>query len=206
MVVSCAMAREIVINFGGEVSNFPIDRVSREKLYGRKRRIVVDEHGEPCSAAQLTIDGATLLPSGGTSLVYVDEDFQMLERKELLAVSATGEDLESIPSSLGQERELTGPVPVEHFLDHTIVAVYALGADTIGETLAAALEEGAIFETRFNYTKGFSTSPLFVLKSEHGVWGLVGEPTGFEYLRRDVVLESDTDEDPFEDDLDFEMF
>ncbi len=201
------MAREIVLNFDGEVSSLPIDRVTREKLYGRKRRIVVDEHGEPCESAQLTIDGATLLPSGGTSLVYVDTEFQMLERKELLAVSATGEELEAIPSSLGAEQPLNGPVAVEHFLDHTIVAVYALSADAVGEALAAALAAGGIFETRFNYTRGFSTSPLFVLGNEFGLWGLVGEPTGFAYLRRDVALADDDDDaDPFDDDLDFEMF
>lgn len=201
------MAREIVINFGGEVSNFPIDRVTREKLYGRKRRVVVDEHGEPCGSAQLTIDGATLLPQGGTSLVYVDDDFQMLERKNLVAVAATGDELESIPSSLGSEQPLEGPIDVEHFLDHTIVAVYKLGADALGEKLREALADGGIFETRFNYTKGYSQSPLFLLQNDEGLWALVGEPTGFEYLRRDVAIVDDVEEDdPFDDDLDFEMF
>ena len=201
------MAREIVINYGGEVASFPIDRVTREKLYGKKRRVIVDEHGEPCAAAQLTIDGATLLPSGGTALVYVDNDFQMLDRKELVAVSATGEELEPIPSSLGAEQPLEGPVPVEHFLDHTIVAVYGLDASNLDGALKEALEGGAIFETRFNYTRGYSSSPLFILLADTGLWGLVGEPTGFDYLRRDVVLDTEDDEDdPFDDDLDFEMF
>ena len=64
------MARSIVLNFDGEVSEFGITRLRRDKLYGRKKKIVVDETGVQCTMASLTRDGSTLLPSGAVSYLY----------------------------------------------------------------------------------------------------------------------------------------
>ena len=54
------MARSIVVRLGDEESAFGFTKVEREKLYGKKERVVVDETGRECDAAWLTPDGAVL--------------------------------------------------------------------------------------------------------------------------------------------------
>ena len=56
------MARGFVVRFGEEESTFAMSKIDREKLYGRKERLVVDEEGKACSAAYLTADGIALIP------------------------------------------------------------------------------------------------------------------------------------------------
>lgn len=200
------MARQIVVRLGDEVSSFGITRVSREKLYGRRMRVVVDENGEPCKTALLTRDGSALLPQGTVSMIYLDDDFEVCERSDLQAVDEVGEPLEEVDSTLGVETELQGPVDATRVLDHVISAVYELEPDELSETLKDALEGGDIYETRFNYRKGFDDAPCFLLHGEEGYFALIGRPTEFEFLYLETrVEELDDDEDPFDDDLDFSM-
>ena len=74
--------------------------------------------------------------------------------------------------------------------------------------MLAALEEGKIFESRFNYSKGLSDAPLFLLKNDEGIFALVASRNDFDYCRPDVAPAPEEDEaDPFDDDdLDFGMF
>jgi hypothetical protein len=200
------MARSIVVNFGGEVSEFAITRLRRDKLYGRKKKVVVDEDGHECSSAYLTRDGAALLPSGSMASLYVDDEFNVCERRDRVAVDDDGEALERIDSTLGSEQPLEGPVDARRVLEHVTTAVYELVADELGESLKAALEDGDIFETRFNYRSGYSDAPAFLLANDEGYFALIGEATGFDFMRPeavDTVEDEDDGEDPFGDDLDF---
>ena len=45
------MARQILLRLGDEESAFGFVKVDREKLYGRKQRVVVDAQGRPCQSA-----------------------------------------------------------------------------------------------------------------------------------------------------------
>ena len=54
------MAKNIVVRWGGEETAFGFTKVEREKLYGKKDRVVVDEQGRVCSSAWLTADGSAL--------------------------------------------------------------------------------------------------------------------------------------------------
>jgi hypothetical protein len=47
------MAREIVLNHKGADSRFTFEKISRAKLYGRKRRIQLDSAGEPSKRASI---------------------------------------------------------------------------------------------------------------------------------------------------------
>lgn len=200
------MAREIVLNLGGEVSHLPITRVNRSKLYGRKRRVIVDQAGEPCVAGLLTRDGSALIPSGGVANIYTDDHYHVVERKDLQAVDADGNPVEPVPSTLGVELELEGPVDPTVVLDHVTSAVYQLDAEEIGAKLKESLENGDIYKFRFSYRSGFSDSPAFVVANDAGFFALVGDPSGFEFIYRDVAVEEDEDDtDPFEDDFDFSM-
>jgi hypothetical protein len=203
--------RAIVVRYGDEQTEFKFSRVDRGKLYGRKERVILDENGERCVPAYLTPDGAALVPPGGTAHVYVDERFDHVARGDLAAVDERGEPLELVESTLGEPQDAS-PSTAARLLDHTIVSVYELGAEELGEHLAQALADGELFELPYNYKAGYDPDVLFLLKNDEGIFGLVGRPTGFELLERDnpVVLEDededeDEDADELSDDLDFSM-
>lgn len=203
------MARSVVVNLNGKVSSFGIAKVDREKLYGKKTRVVVDENGNPCTMATLTRDGTALLPPGTIAMLYLNDRFEVCERADLHAVDAEGHPVDEVESTLGVEVPLSGPVSATRLLDHLAKSVYMLDPEEVDETLRSALEQGEIYETRFNYRKGFDDNTLFLLKNDEGFFGIVAEEARFDFLRRDQAanLTDEDAEDPFEDDdLDFSMF
>ncbi len=204
------MARTIVVNFNGKVSEFGLTRVDRKKLYGRKMKIVVDENEEKTQTAYLTRDGTALLPSGTIGSLYVNDDYDVCSRADLVAVDLEDNAIEKIDSTLGVEQELEGPIDPRRVLDHTAKAVYQLDADSLDDELKTAMEAGDIFETRFNYRAGFEDAPAFLFEGDEGFFAIIGNPAEFAFLEKERAPETeeeDDDEDPFDDDeLDFGMF
>lgn len=200
------MAKSIAVGFAGESSSFTYERLDRERLYGRKERQVIDADGRRCSSAWLSSDGAALVPSGGLALLYVDESFGTVERSSLQAVDDQGAELALLPSTLGSEQPLEGPVPPARLLDHVIHTVYVLTAETIGSALSAALKDGRIFCSPFNARDDYQRQMLFLVANEHGIFGLVGSAPGFAMIRREAVpVAAAADGDELSDDLDFSM-
>ncbi len=199
------MASPIIVTLEGEDSAFSFSKVDREKLYGKRERVVVDEEGAPCYGASLTTDGGAIIPPGGLAFAYVDESWDSLERSELKAVDVNGHSVAIAPSTLGKPQALTGPIDAARVLDHTCTAVYELRPETVSTLLSAKLSAGGIFETRFNYRDDYADSPAFLLGNDQGMFLLVCEPVGFEMLRREQepVVVADETEDT--DDLDFGM-
>ena len=198
------MAREIIISLGGKASRFNFSKVSRQKMYGMKKTVVVDGDGEACDRGLIPMDGDVVIPKGGTSTIYVDDDFQMFSRKELEMYGADGDKLAIQPSTLGEEQEAQIVDP-QQILDHSINSVYALSPSEIDDSTSRKLKDGNILETVFNYYAGYRPSTLFIMESPEGIFGLVGEPTGFDYCSQDVteaVMVEEPDED---DDADFDM-
>ena len=199
------MARDIVVAFQGATSRFALERMSREKLYGKRRRVVVDDQGGECQPGTLLRDGSALLLPGAVAQLYVDAAFDVVERDLVVAVDDDGQALPKIDSTLGVEQPLVGPVSPERLLDTATTAVYALEATGLDPALAAALEGGAIFETRFSYRGGYDDAPIFLVQNDQGLFALVGEETDFPWLER-AQPAADADDDPFDDDeLDFSM-
>ena len=201
------MAQTIVVRHGDEVSEFGLTRISREKLYGRKMKIVVDEDGNDTTTAYLTRDGSALLLKGAMAMLYVDDDYDVASRNELQAVDDDGDPLDKIDSTLGVEQECYKVEPAR-VLDHIAKSVYLLDPETLGDALREGLQAGGIFETEFVYRTGYNSNPVFLLKNEEGFFAIVGEPTKFEFLRKEQapLVDDDDDDDPFDDDdLDFGM-
>lgn len=198
------MARGVVISLEGEESRFAIAKVDREKLYGRKERIAVDEEQRRCATAFLTADGSAVIPSGGTAYVYVDPSFASVERSELRAVDANGDPLASVPSTLGvaQPARL---VDASRLLDHVTTTVYELTVEELSPALASALDSGAIVEIDFNYRDDYDGGVAFVLKSGQGYFALPSQPTGFAPIARDAVHVEENASAGDDDDLDFAM-
>lgn len=198
------MARALVLKLGDEESRFTILKVDREKLYGKKERVIVDEENRPCAPAWLTADGSALVPVGGTAHVWMDERWTSFETNERVAVDAEGEALLEGPSTLdvAQDAEVVG---AERLLDHVTSTLYQLDVEVLGEAAASALDQGAVLECTFSYRGGHDPDRIFVVKNDVGVFALVGRPTGFGMLRRDVLPELDQGDDELEGDLDFSM-
>ncbi len=200
------MARQIVLSFAGAESSFDIARLSRDRLYGRKRRLVVDEEGNTCQSGLLTEDGSTLLPPSSTADLYLDDDFDVVERRELRAIAADGEEVDTISSTLGRPVEVTEVEP-GRLLEYATPTVYLLDPAQLDPALQAKLESGAILETRFNYRDSYADQACFVIHNDNGFFALVGSPTGFEFLRPEAPPPPPPDEEEeLDDDLDFGMF
>jgi hypothetical protein len=199
------MARPIILGLDGETSTFDFEKVDRDKLYGRKERIIVDEKGEPCFPALLTSDGAALVPSGGAAYLYLDANLDTYERSALVPVDTDGKRLPPVPSTLGVEQPLK-LADARRVLDHVTLGIYQLSPTQIGSKLAAALEAGSIFETRFNYRDDAMDSPAFVLKNEHGAFLLVCAPIDFTFVAKEAPPDAEPDtEETLGDELDFSM-
>jgi hypothetical protein len=200
------MAREICIELNGKSSRFGFSKISREKMYGSKKTVIVDSNNNPCVRGIIPIDGDVIIPKGGTSTIYINDNFEMFSRKDLERYDSAGEKMEQIPGTLNVEQKAE-IVDQQRLLDHTITSIYSLEPSEIDDSTQKELDDGSILEAVFNYYAGYNISNLFIMKTAEGIFGLVGEPTNFEYCSHDageVVVEEDEEEAGF-DDMDFGM-
>tara|TARA_Y100000741_G_C18073903_1_gene485799 strand:- start:46 stop:648 length:603 start_codon:yes stop_codon:yes gene_type:complete len=199
------MAREICIELNGKSSKFGFSKISREKMYGSKKTVVVDKDDNPCDRGIIPIDGDVIIPKGGTSTLYINDNFQMFSRKDLEMYNLEGEKIEKIPGTLNVEQKAS-IVDQDRLLDHSVTSLYSLEPSEIDDETQKALDEGKILETNFNYYAGYNLSTLFIMKTSESIFGLVGEPTNFEYCTHDAgeILVEDEESEDF-DDMDFGM-
>lgn len=200
------MAKSIDVHLDDESSRFSFARLERERLYGRKERQVIDAEGKRCTSAWLSSDGAALVPTGGLAMLYVDNDFNTIERSILKAVDDQGVGIVPQPSTLGVAQLLEGPVPASRVLDYAIHTVYILTAEELGPKLAAALAGGKIFSVPFSFRDDSERQTLFLVANESGIFALVGSTLDFTMVRRDATpMDTSADSDELSDDLDFSM-
>jgi hypothetical protein len=184
---------------------FGITKVDREKLYGKKERVIVDELNRPCSPAWLTADGSALVPGGGTAHVWMDEKWNAFETEQRRAVDEEKKPLPEIPSTLDVPQAATR-VSAERLLEHVTQTVYELDVEALGPEMKSELAKGAIFEASFVYRGGHEEGRVFVLENEAGIFALLGKPTGFAMVSREILPEAPSDgDDELEGDLDFSM-
>lgn len=198
------MAKPVVVSHQGVVSSFQLSKLERQKLYGARRRIPVDGAGEPCTRAALTDDGAVLITAGMTAQGWFDPDGRQVESREIGARDGDGHPLEPVPSTLGEEHQLEGPVPATEVLDLSLTAVYRLEPESLDDGLAAALKEGSIWRFSFNYRPDYRAETAYLLANDEGLFALVGVPAGLRFLEPNAPPPPD-DDDESDDELDFEM-
>jgi len=196
------MSRVVEVIFNGETSSFEIAKVDRNKLYGCKKRVWLDADGRECAAARLTEDGRHILPSGSTASLYVNGAGDTMDRKELIPADANGTSLEKMPSTIGEPQEMEGPVSLDHFLEHTVTAVYQLDAAAFSPDLEAALSRGDIYRTPFRQRADYRDGYAFLLMNDDGVFLVASEPGDFDYVGYSEVVADpvdETDVEPFDD-------
>jgi hypothetical protein len=198
------VARELRFSWASDESVFEFARHPRDKLYGSKKRVEVDADGHDCTRGLLSEDGSLLIPPGGAAQLYVDADWNVVDRSMLRQRLPDGSYLEKRPSTVGALVELQ-LVDAARLLDCVTTAVYRLDEKALADSLRERLGAGAIFEAEFAYTEGFDRHRLFLLQNGAGVWALVGRETGFEWVERATPPPEDDGDELFEDELDFGM-
>ncbi|MDA3959484.1 MAG: hypothetical protein PF961_01745 [Planctomycetota bacterium] len=200
------MARKLVLSLDGEVSELPFTRLAARSPFGSRDKLVTDDAGELSQRGRISADGSTVIPPGGLTQVYRDQAGNHISRSELVTIDEYGDVLDTLPSTLGIEHELYGPVPAARLLDHVTTSVYRIDDADLGPELAAALERGDIFEAEFRYNPSTSTKALFLLRGDEGTVALISEPLAMRFVDRDEDPETNTvDDDEEDDDDDFDF-
>jgi hypothetical protein len=199
------VVRTINISFKGKESVFSISKLSRSKLYGRKRRIPIDADGNSCTRASLDVVGGILLKKGMTGQGYLDDKGNWLERSTLTGVDGKGEVLKPAHSTLGEVVQ-GEEASLEEALDLRVSSVYALEPKELDDDLKKSLEAGSLVGLDFNYREDYQMERAFLAGNKEGYFAMVGQPAtpGWsEYEKSHDVADEESYED---DELDFEMF
>lgn len=198
------MAKGLVVSLNGTVSSFAIDKVERARLYGVRRRLAVDGKGRTCTRASLTDDGEVLLRAGMTAQGWFDTDGRQVEQKAIGAEDSDGKPLELVPSTLGVEQSLEGPVDAREVLDLSLTAVFRITPEALDESLAKSLADGQFWRLPFNYRPDYRCETGYLVQNPDGIFVLVGVPAPAKYLEPQAPPPPVNDDED-EGDLDFEM-
>ena len=199
------MAKSIILNKNDSTSIFQLKKIERKKLYGYKKRLAVDENNNECKRGSLTEDGQILIKSGMTSQGWFIDGGKQIESDEIGAIDENNNELELIPSTLGINQDLEGPIDPKDLLDLSITNVYSIIPDQISDDLKSSLEKGEIWKFNFNFRSDYRMETAYILKNESGYFAIVGIPFNIKMLIPNEAPPEDEDED-MNDEIDFEMF
>lgn len=200
------VAATINVSLNGEEAVFAFSPIDRAALYGRRRRLALDETGSPCARASLLEDGSMLLKSGMSAQGYFLPDGTWVAQGELEAILSDGTAATQVASTLGETQALQEVSP-EQLLDLHVHNVYLLEPESVPESLGQALQAGRLFLFRFNFRADYSCETGVLLANDEGMWALIGNPLIPDWQELSVVTSfTDASDDEADDDLDFEMF
>ncbi len=195
--------KNLTFRIQGQEHQAGVVKVDRKKLYGWIDNKAVDAEGRTCTLGSLSGDGLHIFGSGCFELLYQDTDGNWLARGATQAMDETGRLLEKQPSSFQQVIELDQTVSIDHYLAHTVRAVYELQAPA--DLVAHVTTVDGFYRFPFNYTAGYSPDAGFLVANDTGLFLVVGEESGYPFIGPDhVPVPEDIDED--DADLDFGMF
>lgn len=198
------MAKMIVVSFEGSESGFVHSKVDRNKLYARRRRMMLDQDDKTCVRAELSGDGTTLILSGMTAQGYFTEDKRWIPSTAMVGLGEDGQPIDKQPCTLDVAQSLE-EVTAADILDVAAQSVYALDSDAIAPELQSALEAGKMFRFNFNARADYRMDNAYLIKNDEGCFAIVGPSPAPQWNELDSpAIEGFEDDD--EDDLDFEMF
>ena len=200
------MAREIMVERDGQTARFTFKKVDRKALYGYRQRTPLDPEGNKCARGELSADGSLLIRSGMTAQGYFDDDGTWYRPTDLISLWPDGSEAEAKGSTLNVSQTLEA-ITASELLNMRIHGVYALDSQEIDAALRADLDAGKLFRFPFNYRAGYSLDMAVLVANPSGIYALIGRPIEPEWSDlENTVAPSFAEDDPFEDDLDFEMF
>ena len=200
------MAKPLMLQFDGIDLPFHLQKVDRTRLYGYVSTETLDEEGELCRLVTLADDGRTIMGSGGIALASLSPQGAWREKKALKPVDLEGNPLEPVPSSFKQVTLLETRVSVDHYLEHTIRAVYLMSSDEDWGGLREALLGGAIYSFPFSYRGALQAETAFLLAAADGsVFMVVGHQADIHFVGFEPEDLPQAEEDEEDDDMDFGM-
>ena len=201
------MASTINVTLGKDEAVFKFNPVDRNALYGKRRRIALDDTGAACSRASLLDDGSLLLRSGMTGQGYFLPDGSWVPQAELEGIQPDGSPAELVPSTLGVAQPLS-EASAQDLLDLRVTNTYALTPESLPKSIEKKLSAGAIYSFSFNYRADYRAETAMLFGNDTGYWALIGVPTNPSWQELGVVtaFAEDLSEEADDDDLDFEMF
>src|SRR5262245_38463248 len=205
------MAKPLVLQYGGQATNFSLDKIDRTKLYGYVETEVTDEAGKACELATLIGDGHSIVGKGGSAIAYLSHDGRWRKKTDLRPVDVHGKVITPVKSSFDAPISLDHKATIEEYLAHNINLIYRLEAETENPALMQALRSGAIFQFPFSYRGGVEASAGFLLLGGDGnLFLCVGTRAAIEFVglaatAATVVDETESSAAEEEDALDFSL-
>lgn len=201
------MARSLMLSLDGVEFEVELARVDRDDLYG-KIEIEAFDGGKPAELKLLAADGRTIIDTGGTALLMIDEDGNSVSRSDLKPVDLDGNELKPVPSSFDGVNTLK-KVSIDDYLSSLTRMVYHLtpvgeGNDSPYDSLR---DTDAVYSFPFSYRGGVDEDIAFVLSNPQGVFLTVGKPAELEFLTLNQVrpLDSIEEEEIAAEDISFDL-
>ena len=190
------MPRPLILSLDGREFPVQIQKIDRDRLYGKVDIEAFDEKGNPAQLFVLAPDGKTLIDRGGTALATVDEDGNSVSRADLIAVDEEGEKIDTVLSSFNQVNVLKR-AKEEDYLSQLVKSVYVLdpleNADK--KYLQDHVSAGLIYNFEFSYRGGIEYDNAFILGNKSDAFMVVGKPAELEFVRLNQAVDLDTTEE-----------
>ena len=198
------MATTLKFELGGTDYEAAPVKLDRKKLYGYTELVATDSAGGTCLAAKLDPDGSLVVPPRGIKSGIISASGKWMDRSDLKAVDAEGNEIPVASSSFGQTIVLEEEADEEDFLDHVWKSVYQLDNPDL-----AASGGNRIFKFDFCYRAGTFPTDGFILAANGTAYLFSGDPIDRDFVGLDdatVVEENPADENiDADDELDFNM-
>jgi hypothetical protein len=202
------MARTLTFTLGDRSFAVGVDKVDRKKLYGFRKRQVIDDQNRPLKLGLLCEDGKTLLGPGGVAMTYLDSDGDWVERGALTAVDEEGRPLPLIPSSYDGAIRLSDKVSDDEVAALCVRDVLVLGGSAEADALKEALGDD-VYRFTYCYRADYHGETAYLLRTSEGLFALVGEPVPYRFVGLNIeaapAAEDEGDELAEDEDLDFGM-
>lgn len=197
------MAKELIFSLSGVSYNAAPVKLERKKIYGWSAIVATNKQNEVCSSAYLSPDDALVIPAGGIKQAIVDNDGKWLDKSELKACDAEGNELPVYPSSFDAPIELSATATAEQFLDNDWEAVYLIANDELAKAVG-----DTIYKFEFNFRASTNHNDGYLLNTPGGLFLFAGDEQVFAPVALADQTTIDEEEAEVEeiDDLDFSMF
>jgi hypothetical protein len=203
------MARALVLSLDGQEFPVQMQKIDREKLYGKIEIKAFDEEGNEAFLQILDADGKILIDTGGTSQATLDEDGNSVDRKKLIPITSDGEEIEPVPSSFSAPN-LLYEATIDEYLSHSVKSVYFLtppeGSNF--DLLKDVLSGDVIYKFDFSFRGGLEYDTAFLVGNVKTVFMVIGVNTTLEFvkLNQPSVLEPIEEQEISGEELEFDLF
>ena len=191
---------------GGARSTVFLKKFEKKDVYGTKKYEKRNKDGKSLDSAWLTWDGAHVIPKGGTSSFYLDEDGKYVPNNEKYPVNNEGEPLSIVPSIYNNEVAITDIITLEELLMYDLDATYVLQPDEDGDTepllekCNELLEKKLFYKFQYAYyDTAFPSDAILIPMEDELVIGLgtyvepifTGPTTNIEELFKDIEIDEE---------------